>query len=448
MCSINDTKAAAHLLVYGSCKGGGKGWRKLQEFIGAPQGSAVKKTDTSVKDGTESGKSENYEWRMDENCKFVPNDSAAPICGFAGISWSPISLVFDTEHNIDQNITVVNFRLSADETKGYSLWKGSEKAPLLVYDPAHSGDVTSASQLFGNMTFGGVVSSPEVRPVGTGSAWRNGFEALALMDSDKNGRVETSELLPLALWFDKNRDAKVDKGELKSLQSEGVTALFYQNPSALPGSKDMELLIGFERVVNGEKIIGRSVDWYTDVFSSAKEAGDALLAMADASPSQNFASNHLSGEWLRDPGAFQPNKPKDHAKDVGGFWVWWQDKDELGVDHPGGFVLNQGKDGTVKGFSVVESVLAKNSMGHRAAVRAYPTIGTTSVDGSGATQYTFSVHDQFGKAVGSNKAELSKDGLSLNGTTEQKVEFMKDGKWQSASVSYSWRASKFTDIDK
>jgi hypothetical protein len=450
-CSADEVGTPAkNAAIYGICQfntNGGSGMngmakaaaKNLADFIGAPMNAGIERNEKGLL-GVDTF---NFEWRMDENCRYVPNDSNWPICGYTGVSWSPISLVWDREHNIDQNMTVVDFRLASDSTKNFSLWKASEKAPLLVYDPSHSGVVASAAQLFGNVAFGGVTTEPSLQPVGAGAEWKSGYEALSLLDKDDNGRVEGSELEPLSLWFDENRDAVVGRGELRSLSAESVSALFYQNPTKRDGGKDLELAIGFERIVNGKTEIGKSVDWYAEAFASEQEAGDALLAMRSGDGTKNkFAGNRIGDEWLKEPGAFVPNKPLDHTTDVGGFWVWWQDGEENGQNHPGGFALHQSNDGTVRGFSVVEAILGKNDLGHRAAVRAYPALGSTSSK-DGKRILTFTVHDEFGTPVGTNTAELSADGLSLTGKTEQKVEFTKDGKPQSASVGYTWRATKF-----
>ena len=88
-----------------------------------------------------------------------------------------------------------------------------------------------------------------------------------------------AELESLALWFDKNRDARSDVGEVKSLASVGITALYYQNPSGQPSGKDIGLEVGYERIVDGRVVQGRSVDWYGETFASKAEAAQALGAM-------------------------------------------------------------------------------------------------------------------------------------------------------------------------
>jgi hypothetical protein len=290
-----------------------------------------------------------------------------------------------------------------------------------------------------------VTTSLATATVSPQTNWSNGYEALALLDSDKDGRVANKELEPVALWFDTNRDAKVDSGEIRTASSEGITALFFREPLQEGESKDLSLDVGFERVVNGVTETGKSIDWYADVFSSEKEAGEALLAMAATSATNSIVSAKVPEEWMENPGAFRANKAMSHASDVGGYWVWWQHEDKDGEQHPGAFAFHQSPDGTIKGFSVVEAQLGANEAGLRSVVRPMPTVGSSKRLADGRHQIAFNVLDQFGNSAGKSIAELSADGLRLTGRTEQTTEFMKDGKYQSASVSYSWMASKFTE---
>jgi hypothetical protein len=386
-----------------------------------------------------------YEWYMDSNCKYVAERSQRPICGYAGASWSPISLIMDSNHNLTEEMTVVKFALTADQTKSYSLWKASEKAPLLVFDPKHLGGEISALQLFGSITFGGAAGTPTRYSKDFSKTWSNGYQALALLDIDRDGKIKGKELAPLALWFDKDKDAQVDTGELRSLAKENITALFYKDPKKIGTGDDVGLDVGFEKTVNGVVTIGKSLDWYTEVFSSEKEAGEALMAMGLGYQGLALSEKREPEEWMREPGLFKPRKATDSTSDVSGYWVWWQDKDEQGEKHPGIFAFNQGAKGKVQGFSVIESVLDTNDSGLKSAVRAIPALGKSSLNQKGERTLTFSVLNEFGAQAARNSAVVSADGFSMNGTTEQRTEFLKDGKMQSASVKYSWRATKFRD---
>lgn len=72
------------------------------------------------------------------------------------------------------------------------VWKASAAAPLVVYDPEHRGEIRSAAQLFGNWAFGGADRRPLMRPARPllSSARENGYEALATLDADGNGKVD------------------------------------------------------------------------------------------------------------------------------------------------------------------------------------------------------------------------------------------------------------------
>jgi len=84
-------------------------------------------------------------------------------------------------------------------------------AAWLVHDPKASGKVTSALQLFGNVTFW--------------MFWDTGYEALAALDDDRDGRLSGKELAGLALWHDANGNGVSDAGEVKPLADYGIVAL-------------------------------------------------------------------------------------------------------------------------------------------------------------------------------------------------------------------------------
>jgi hypothetical protein len=87
----------------------------------------------------------------------------------------------------------------------------SPDAAWLVYDPSGRGGISSALQLFGDVTFWNV--------------WRNGYEAMCALDDDGDGVLAGRELRYLALWHDANRDAISDRGEVKSLADYDIVSL-------------------------------------------------------------------------------------------------------------------------------------------------------------------------------------------------------------------------------
>jgi tetratricopeptide (TPR) repeat protein len=88
-------------------------------------------------------------------------------------------------------------------------------AAWLVHDPKHTGKITSALQMFGNVTFW--------------LFWDTGYDALAALDDDRDGKLSGAELVTLALWHDANGDGVSDPGEVKPLAAYGIVALSYRH---------------------------------------------------------------------------------------------------------------------------------------------------------------------------------------------------------------------------
>lgn len=87
----------------------------------------------------------------------------------------------------------------------------SRDAGWLVYDPQHTGQVKSGLQLFGNVTFW--------------MFWENGYDALAALDDNGDGSLNSKELQGLAIWQDANSNGRCDPGEVQSLEKHGIVSL-------------------------------------------------------------------------------------------------------------------------------------------------------------------------------------------------------------------------------
>lgn len=87
----------------------------------------------------------------------------------------------------------------------------SGEAGWLVYDPDGKGQITSALQLFGNVTFW--------------LFWTNGYEALAALDDNRDGELTGRELRYLAVWHDSNRNGVSDRVEVLPLASHGIVSV-------------------------------------------------------------------------------------------------------------------------------------------------------------------------------------------------------------------------------
>jgi len=84
-------------------------------------------------------------------------------------------------------------------------------AGWLVHDAGGRGEIASALQLFGNVSFW--------------LFWANGYEALAALDDDDSGDLEGGELHDLAIWHDANANGISEPGEVRSVAEHGIAAL-------------------------------------------------------------------------------------------------------------------------------------------------------------------------------------------------------------------------------
>ena len=84
-------------------------------------------------------------------------------------------------------------------------------AGWLVYDGAGEGEITSAIQMFGSVTFW--------------LFWDDGYQALAALDTNADGELTGAELQHLAVWHDRNENGNSEPGEVCSLAEHGIVAV-------------------------------------------------------------------------------------------------------------------------------------------------------------------------------------------------------------------------------
>jgi hypothetical protein len=85
------------------------------------------------------------------------------------------------------------------------------KAAWLVFDPDGRGKITSALQMFGNVTFW--------------IFWRNGYEALRSLDDNHDGVLSGAELRGIALWNDENSNGICEPGEVRPVSDWGISTI-------------------------------------------------------------------------------------------------------------------------------------------------------------------------------------------------------------------------------
>lgn len=133
--------------------------------------------------------------------------------------YSPIILDLDKNRKVDvaygywlphapkffqQNI--VSFDITGDGTEDLVEWVVGPNDGLLVVPESKT--VESALDLFG-----------------TAGGFSDGYEKLRTYDKDKNGFIEGNELKGFKLWIDRNMNAKVENGELVSVQEYNISKI-------------------------------------------------------------------------------------------------------------------------------------------------------------------------------------------------------------------------------
>ena len=86
-------------------------------------------------------------------------------------------------------------------------------AAWLVYDQIGKGDVGSALQLFGSVTFW--------------MFWDTGYDAMRALDDNHDGNLAGAELRHLHLWRDMNSNGISERAEVRSLENHGIVSLSY-----------------------------------------------------------------------------------------------------------------------------------------------------------------------------------------------------------------------------
>ncbi len=82
---------------------------------------------------------------------------------------------------------------------------------FLVWDPLHTGKITSARQLFGSYTF---------------QIFRKtGYDALAALDDNGDGFLSDSELRGISVWFDRNSDGVSQPAEVTPVEDLPIRSI-------------------------------------------------------------------------------------------------------------------------------------------------------------------------------------------------------------------------------
>ena len=131
---------------------------------------------------------------------------------------------------------------------------------ILVWDPEHTGRITSGRQLFGSVTWW--------------IFWQDGYQALAALDDNADGRLSGLELREIGVWFDRNSDGISEPGEVVPAIGYGIAAISCRSTGTESGMLASRTGI---RMASGATF--QSWDWVvkSQVKSSRGTAGGTVV---------------------------------------------------------------------------------------------------------------------------------------------------------------------------
>ena len=342
---------------------------------------------------------------LDANCNIV-DSGKVNICVTYNITItfaSPISLILDNKHITP---TVTKFPLDPKNPNKYVIWRASKSTPLLVYDPKKTGKITSADQLFGQYAFG--------------KSWKDGFEALASLDKNGDGKLTGDELKDLSLWFDENQNGVSEAGEVVDLRHAGITALYFKKDSDDVKTGDIVATVGYDRVgKDGKLVSGSSIDWFSEVYDTEEEAlanieGRTAAIMTNPANMTSVPDNKFNGVW-----------------------AWTVDKKHVteNVVNEDGFLSFFEVDGQLSGLSITELALENNHVGAKSAVISTP-LHNAEISSNGRLRFTI---DQDG-LITKTTAGMSPDNNTMHGVSRAEVIDQATGK--KNTIHYTWVAKR------
>lgn len=131
--------------------------------------------------------------------KALPRGAVTPIIAAPARS---IRQLFDGDH-AEFDITGLGW------TANYP-WPGN-RAAFLVWDPDLTGRITNGRQLFGFYTWG--------------IFWRDGYQALSMLDDNDDGVLSGGELAGIFLWTDRNGNGASEPDEIASASESRVKSI-------------------------------------------------------------------------------------------------------------------------------------------------------------------------------------------------------------------------------
>jgi hypothetical protein len=195
-------------------------------------------------------------------------------------------LVLDLDGNGIQTASQangVNFDLNNDGNIDKAGWVAG-KDGLLVRDLSGDGVINHGGELFGEGTV-----------LADGSKAKDGYQALAALDSNLDGLIDAKDAAfgSLQVWTDANGNGITDAGELKSLGSLGITsiALDAVKTSVVDNGNLIGLMGSFTK---SDGTVHTAADVWFSVDASGNRTFDLAAAVQQAGSSKVTLSNTQS----------------------------------------------------------------------------------------------------------------------------------------------------------
>jgi hypothetical protein len=373
-------------------------------------------------------------------CQPLAPPDAGDICadleaGSAEAYLSPISLILDQGVNIDTVLSFVRFPIDPTNPHKWYTWRASAMTPLLVYAPAHDKHVQSGAQLFGNWTFfdsRAALLAPAPQTRVAAPLWKDGFEALATLDSNADGRLDGPELGDLALWFDYNQDGTLQRGELKTIAEAGILRLYVKPDFRDPVTRNLYARIGFERLYNNEVVQGATVDWYADSAESKTELVLRHQAREQLAGTPAPSTGHSADADAQLP--LGPATARRHDRHLNGIWHWKVTPADKSKNTHGGYFTLRLEDGRVFGHNFIPLPMQDDIGNPSTLVSVMPIHGALQESQSDSTQFAFVIDN--GSSRTESLATLSIDGQMLTGHSSVFVHALSTSQYE-----YTWSAT-------